>query len=173
VNREAHRFQRCRREAPIAVEAITPPFPANAVLPGAQFIDTYGVALNGPDVTARAAAERMMGRSPKWVARLMALRNRVVAPFGLRTPAWNGPKTGDMIGIFPVLSDTPGQLLVGFDDSHLDFRIIISVSATDRGRYASITTVVRKHNFWGHVYLASIMPFHKLIVRSILRQIQQ
>ena len=155
----------------MAIEAITPPFPANAVLPGAQFIDTYRVALTGPPVTARAAAERMMGRSPKWVGRLMALRNRLVAPFGLRTPEWNAPKNSDMIGIFPVLSDTPAQVLLGFDDRHLDFRVVVSVSSGDVASHASITTVVRKHNLLGHIYLASIMPFHRLIVKSMLRQI--
>ncbi len=156
----------------MAVEAVTPPFPANAVLPGAQFIDTYRVALTGPPITARAAATRMMGRSPKWVARLMSLRNRLVAPFGLRTPDWDAPKMADMIGIFPVLSDSPGQMLLGFDDRHLDFRVVVSVSAVEDGPHASITTVVRKHNLLGHVYLASIMPFHKLIVKSMLRQIE-
>jgi hypothetical protein len=157
----------------MAIQATAPPFPAEAILPGAQFIDRYRVTREGPAISARAAAERMMGRSPKWVARLMALRNRLVAPFGLRTPAWNAPRTSDRIGIFPVLSDTQGQILLGFDDSHLDFRVIVSVVPGGAGRDISITTVVRKHNLLGHVYLAAIMPFHRLIVRSMLRQVRE
>ena len=34
---------------------------------------------------ARQAAERMIGRAPRWIEALVALRNILVAPFGLKT----------------------------------------------------------------------------------------
>ena len=33
------------------------------------------------------------------------------------------------------------------------------------------TTLVRTHNWLGRAYLAIILPFHRLIVRTLLRQV--
>ena len=33
------------------------------------------------------------------------------------------------------------------------------------------TTLVRTHNFLGRAYLAIILPFHRLVVRALLRQV--
>jgi hypothetical protein len=33
-----------------------------------------------------------------------------------------------MIGIFPVVSQTPDRLIAGFNDPHLDFRVVIDVT---------------------------------------------
>jgi hypothetical protein len=112
----------------------------------------------------------MLARGPRWVDALMRLRNLLVAPFGLKRPDRGAAPSIDSIGMFPVLSETPDRIVAGFDDRHLDFRVVVDVEA---GRSVTATTIVLTHNLLGRVYLATILPFHRLIVRSMLRQVAQ
>lgn len=141
------------------------------LLPGAQFADTFRIAAHNATLDARQAAERMFSRSPRWASALMRLRNAIVAPFGLKTPSHTGTITPNSIGIFPVISETPERLVAGFDDKHLDFRVIVDVSGTAPNRQVTATTLVKTHNLLGRVYLAVIMPFHRMIVPAMLRQV--
>ena len=152
------------------VHAIAPDAQAAQNLAGAQFADAFRVAVATETLTARQAAERMLRNPPRWIARLIRLRNRIVAPFGLLT-APRAADPADRIGIFPVLSDTPSRLVAGFDDSHLDFRLIVDVAPDGAGCRVTATTVVRTHNLLGRTYLATILPFHRIVVRSLLRRV--
>ncbi len=153
------------------IHEVAPDVDAAVLLAGAQFADAFRIAVDGPPLDARTAAERMMGRSPRWVASLLRLRNVLVAPFGLKTSGVGAKSAADVIGIFPILSETPGRLVAGFDDHHLDFRVVVDVVSTDRRQQVTSTTLVRTHNFLGRSYLAIILPFHRLVVRAMLRQI--
>ncbi len=153
------------------VRAVEPDIDTVALLTGAQFSDAFSVTVDGTAFHARRAAERMLGRSPRWIEALMGLRNFLVAPFGLKTPHPNGKISADTIGIFPVLSDTPNRLVAGFNDSHLDFRVVVDVAPSGQGQRVTATTLVLTHNLLGRAYLAIIMPFHRLVVRAMLRQV--
>jgi len=120
----------------------------------------YGVSSPLPP---RAAAE-VITDFPGWAKALVMLRNAVTAPFGLRT---GGDDTADRVGIFPVERETDQELIAGFNDKHLDFRV--SVTAQD-GR-VTLATWVRPHNIGGRVYLNAIMPFHVLIARNALARV--
>jgi hypothetical protein len=153
------------------VDEVEPSVDRAALLAGAQFVDAFRIAVEGRALDARNAAQRMMGRSPRWIETLLSLRNALVAPFGLKTSGTGASAAGGAIGIFPVLSETPERLVAGFDDSHLDFRVVVDVAASGQGQQVTATTLVRTHNLLGRAYLAIIMPFHKLIVRTMLRQV--
>jgi Protein of unknown function (DUF2867) len=129
------------------------------------------VAVDGTALDARGAAQKMLGRQPRWITALMALRDYLVTPFGLKTSEANNTTTTDAIGIFPVLSQSPARLVAGFDDSHLDFRVVVDVANAGPGQQVTATTLVLTHNRLGRMYLAIILPFHRLIVRSMLRQV--
>jgi hypothetical protein len=62
-------------------------------------------------------------------------------------------------------------LVAGFDDSHLDFRVVVDVISSGDRQCVTATTLVLTHNRLGRVYLAIILPFHRLVVRSMLRQV--
>lgn len=153
------------------VHALTPDASVGQLLPGAQFADTFRIATDDSTLTARQAAERMFSRSPRWIAALMTLRNSVVKPFGLKTPSHTRAIAANSVGAFPVISETPQRLVAGFDDRHLDFRVIVDVSGTVPGRQVAATTLVKTHNLSGRIYLNVIMPFHRMIVPAMLRQI--
>jgi hypothetical protein len=93
-------------------------------------------------------------------------------PFGLKT----GREAGDRrewIGIFPVETMTPDRIVLGFDDKHLDFRVVIDVAPRGDGCEVTATTLVREHNFLGRLYLTTILPFHRAIVPALLRRAAQ
>jgi hypothetical protein len=152
------------------VRPVEPDVDADTLLPGAQFIDAYSVTVNAA-LDARHAAEKMTARGPRWIEALLGLRNRLVAPLGLKTAVPTGNSAPDRVGIFPVLSETPDRLVAGLDDAHLDFRLVVDVAGSGTERRVTATTLVLTHNLLGRAYLAVILPFHRLIVPSMLRKV--
>jgi len=122
---------------------------------------------------AKATARAMLANPPPWVGGLMGLRNAIVAPFGLKT----GRETRDhadhleRIGIFPIQSATPERAVLGFEDRHLDFRVVVDVRQAGGDSEVTATTLVLWHNLLGHAYLTAILPFHRLIVRASLERV--
>ncbi len=153
------------------VREVTPNVDADTVLAGAQFIDAFRVEIGAAALDAREACTRMVLHGPRWADALLRLRNILVRPFGLRTSGEGAPAPHGLIGLFPVLSETPERLVAGFNDYHLDFRIVVDVAGAAPDREVTSTTLVRTHNLLGRTYLALIMPFHKLVVRSMMGRI--
>lgn len=124
-----------------------------------DFLDCYSVE---SPLTPRQGAERGLSM-PGWARRLLALRNALVRPLGLRT----GPPAGaDALGMFPIQKDEPSEVVLGFDDRHLDFRITV----LRQGARLYLSTWVHPHNRWGRAYLRLVMPFHILISRGAVRR---
>jgi hypothetical protein len=153
------------------VREVTPEVDAGAFLAGAQFMDAYRVDIGAQGLDARQACVRMVLHGPRWIDALIRLRNILVTPFGLKTSGEGAPAPGGMIGLFPVVSESAERLVAGFNDTHLDFRIVVDVATCASGRQVTSTTLVRTHNFLGRAYLALIMPFHKLVVRGMMGRI--
>lgn len=156
----------------MTVFEVQPIVDSDALLPGAQFSDAFSIASDVTGLTARDAARRMFERPPPWINALMRLRDAIVAPLGLKTSISARKDDVDKVGPFPVLSETPQCLVAGFDDLHLDFRVVVEVAAMDQRQCVTSTTIVRMHNRLGRVYLAIIKPFHRMVVRSALKQIR-
>ena len=125
-----------------------------------DFIDGYTVA---SPLSARDAAT-LGFHMPVWAMALLKFRNLLVRPFGLRTER---PAHRAGIGIFPVEHEDEGEVILGFDDRHLDFRI----GVLRDGAMIRIGTWVRPHGPAGRAYLACVMPFHNLIVRNAMARI--
>lgn len=150
---------------------VAPQIDPATLLAGAQFMDAYRLEVDGQSLDARQAAMRMMARAPRWVDTLLMLRNIMVAPFGLKTSGEDRRAPRDIIGIFPVVSETPERLVAGFNDRHLDFRVVVDVATSGQRQSVTATTLVLTHNWLGRTYLAIIMPFHRLVVRAMLQQV--
>jgi Protein of unknown function (DUF2867) len=154
----------------VNVHAVELDIDATALLAGAQFADAFRIATSDAGLDARQAAEIMLGPSPRWIRTLMALRDLFVMPFRLKSAETARKASTNRIGTFPVLSETPQRIVAGLDDRHLDFRLVVDVAGSGARRHVTATTVVLTHNRFGWVYLAIILPFHRLIVRSMLRR---
>jgi hypothetical protein len=151
--------------------AETPPTDTESTLPGAQFADAYAMTVTGQSLDAMTAANRAFGRAPAWINRLLQVRNALVAPFRLKAGelAISDPSTN--VGIFPLLHRSENQIILGLDDRHLDFRLRVDVAELGQGRQSvTATTVVRTHNLFGRAYLQAVLPFHRLIVKTMLAQ---
>jgi len=155
------------------VHEVTPDVDTGTLLAGAQFIDAFRVEIGTAPVNAREACTRMVLHGPRWIDALIRLRNILVTPFGLKKSGEGAPAPGGLIGLFPVLSETPERLVAGFDDSHLDFRIVVNVAGDAMLRHVTLTTLVRTNNLLGRTYLTLITPFHKLVARSMMGRIME
>ena len=91
----------------MSVQEVTPSIDPKQLLAGAQFIDAYRIAVEGSALNARTAAIKMFARAPRWIEALLNLRNLIVVPLGLKTSGDGEPASGGLIGLFPVLSETP------------------------------------------------------------------
>lgn len=125
-----------------------------------DFMDCYSV---DSDLPPRRAAE-IITDFPAWVRFLLQVRRAVTTPFGLSN---DGPEATDRVGIFPVETDNDRELIAGFNDKHLDFRVSVM---SQNGR-VSLATWVHPHNIGGRLYLRTILPFHILISRNALRRV--
>jgi hypothetical protein len=150
-------------------KADAPPIAIDTHLPGAGFTDAYSVHV-AEHLDALEAARRMMERPPRWVGGLLMLRNLAVTPFGLKREA---PVGSERIGIFPVVTASPDRVVMGFDDAHLDFRVVVEVTPDGSGQQVQVTatTFVRTRNRLGRLYLAAVKPFHRMIVPAMLAQV--
>ena len=124
-----------------------------------DFLDCYKCPTALPVDTAAARAMAF----PFWASWLLRLRNALMAPLGLTAAI----PDGDKIGPFPIDQRNQNEIILGFDDTHLNFRISILTTGSE----AYCATWVHRNNRLGHIYLAAIMPFHILIIRNAVGQI--
>ncbi|MEP5699647.1 MAG: DUF2867 domain-containing protein, partial [Sneathiella sp.] len=125
-----------------------------------DFLDCFSVSSTA---TSREAAEIIVD-FPWWARLLVGMRNILTSPFGLSA---DGPEAADKVGLFPVEIETASEMIAGFNDRHLEFRI--SVFAQE-GRIF-LATWVHPHNLGGKLYLRTILPFHILIARNALARV--
>ncbi|AXF06456.1 DUF2867 domain-containing protein [Paraburkholderia hospita] len=155
------------------------PMPSNSVLAplyaGADLLDAFAIRLPAEasddlEVLARAAFERQAW----WIRALTRVRDVVMVTVGVKSSRAVGLAArarGPVIGYLPLLSKSATELVVGADDRHLDFRVTIQLHAdAANGRELLAGTVVHCHNRLGRIYLATIAPFHRVIVRANLER---
>lgn len=122
-----------------------------------DFADCYLVE---SEISVRRAAEIIID-FPLWARGLMRLRNVLTSPFGLS--AGDTPAV-EKLGIFPIEAENANEIIAGFNDKHLNFRI--SVLSLEGKIFLS--TWVHPHNWGGRMYLKTILPFHILISKNAL-----
>ena len=134
-----------------------------AGLPRVDFTDTFTLRL--PPGSSRDVEDwhraLLTAGSPAWVAALFAVRNRVAQALGLHTAGGSGSTSP-----FTVLRRAGDTLVVGADDTHLDFRGVLRVVGDD----LQCATVVQEHNATGRAYFTVVKPFHRRIVPALLRR---
>jgi len=137
--------------------------------------DAYAVRLpDGATHDPEALARFMFATQAPWVARLLWLRDRIVAVVGLKTTSQllTEPATSAVrrISFFRIYAQDAHEILLGEDDSHLDFRLSVRCEPIAGAPHVIATTVVQCHNTLGRLYILLIAPFHRLVVRSALQR---
>lgn len=147
---------------------VTPALPDPAFLaslPGCDFADAFSVVVARHDLDARELSAAFFSTPPAWIATLLATRNAIMRRLGYKAPKIHRG--------FPVLRESETEVVSGLDDGHLDFRALMRIDAEAGGSRITLTTAVATHNWIGRAYLTLIMPFHKLIVRNMVRRMAQ
>jgi hypothetical protein len=161
------------------IKAHAVPAPSDSVLAplyvGADLLDAFAIHLPaGASDDLEVLARALFERQAWWIRALTWVRDAVMATVGVKSSRAIGAAAsarGPVIGYFPLLSKSAGELVVGEDDRHLDFRVanLLRTGAAG-GRELVVVTVVHCHNRLGRTYLAVIAPFHRAILRANLER---
>lgn len=123
-----------------------------------------------------AALAGFMENAPTAVSRMMAWRNALVRPLGLRTSPLGCPVSSLLsptspaifAGRFPVLRQQvsadgrSAQVVLGVDDKHLKFRSCVAVRLLVGGAVEfSLSDRVACSNAFGRLYMAAIATTHR------------
>jgi hypothetical protein len=116
------------------IEAHAVPIPSDSVLAplyvGADLLDAFAIHLpagasDDTEVLARVAFERQAA----WIRALTWVRDTVMATVGVKSSRAIGAAAAtrglQVIGYLPLLSKSAGELVMGGDDRHLDFRVAV------------------------------------------------
>jgi len=145
--------------------------------------DTFCLTLNDVSVGNKKAStllasllDGFLRNSPTSVSRMMAFRNVLVKPMGLRTSALGCPVSSLLskqrehlfANRFPVLEqltnpdDSFSQVILGADDKHLKFRSCIGVKIINSHQVEfTLGTRVQCTNLFGRFYMAVIDRVHR------------
>jgi len=155
------------------------------LVPGADFHDAWALPAGDPSLSALGQFLKAARHTPRWVSVCMALRNRVASLVGLKNlGALNNLqhgkvetdyRPGDRLGIFTLIANTPGEVLMGDRDKHLDVTLSVHLTPTTSddsvGSLITLTTVVYVHNLLGRAYMLPVTPMHRLIAPTVLRAV--
>jgi len=135
-----------------------------------DYADTFSTT-NHTDSLATITT-KIFATAPAWVMALMKLRNALVKVFGLKT---DFPETKDQpfevggrVAFFKIYDIREDEILLGEDDSHLNFRVSIFDSKEEQNNI-KVTTLVQYNNALGKIYFAIVKPFHMLIVKKMVK----
>lgn len=142
-----------------------------------HLVDAYSIELPpGASTNPEQLARFMFAHQAPWIGGLMAVRDALVAGFGLKTArhlaSLEAQSGAERLSIFKVYSTSPTEVVFGEEDKHLDFRLSVlcsGQSSPGAQRHLTLSTVVHCNNRLGRLYIFLIAPFHRLVVQSNLR----
>jgi hypothetical protein len=138
---------------------------ASTLLPGAvrnpTLADAFAAPLPaGASVDPQLWTEAIFRRPPPVVIWLLRLRNALVAPLGI--------ERGDE-SAFATVAQTPHEVLLGTDASHLNFRASVLVQDLAAGPVVTVSTLAAAHSRMGRWYLSLVGLVHPWVVRAMMK----
>jgi hypothetical protein len=110
--------------------------------------------------------------TPAWINSLFMLRNKIAGLFDLKTELpedYNEKyKVGGYVKFFKIYAISENEVILGADDSHLNFRAIVTNEKTDLYNI-KVITLVEYNNLRGKIYMGIIKPFHRQIVKRMVK----
>ena len=141
-----------------------------------HYCDSYSVVIQTNESLDTITTE--IFQTPKWTDVLMGIRNTVVKLAGLQT---GGKKmnthisdhypVGSRAVYFKVIDRNEHEIVMAENDKHLNFKVSVMISRKGNNRTVHLTTLVKYNNFLGRLYFFPVKPFHRLIIRSLLRRL--
>jgi hypothetical protein len=140
----------------------------SAILDGfanADYCDSYRITR--PTHKSIEQITNEIFRLPNWVVFLMKIRDSVAGKFGLKTEKDADESKG--APFFPLISRNENEIVMGENDKHLNFRT--SVLVDRENSFVYLTTALRYNAFLGKAYFLPVKPFHKIIVKSLMKNL--
>ena len=126
-----------------------------------DYTDTYTITKQ-TDKSAEEISKKLIVL-PDWAGALFWLRNKAVGIFGLKTD-----KNAGSEAFFTTISNRDEEIIMGENDKHLNFRASILKNRSENT--ISLITVVHFNNVWGKIYFLPVKPFHKIIMKALLKR---
>lgn len=123
-----------------------------------------------------------LSSTPLWVKIMFSIRERI-ASLGLKTAdsedlmqsefKERSFQVNERFGLFKIYAVYPDEIIMGEDDSHLNFRLSWYVKRiSDHESNIFCSTTVEINNSIGRVYFFLVKPFHKMVVKSFMKKIR-
>jgi hypothetical protein len=140
-----------------------------------DYFDVYRISLQTDESVDRITTK--IFSLPGWLDSLMKLRDLLVGVFGLKTSKAtkksisNRYEVQEWAGLFIVIDRNENEIVMAENDKHLNFRTSVYIDRNDTNSDIYLSTLVHFNNFWGKLYFLFVKPFHKLIIKSLMRKI--
>jgi len=137
-----------------------------------DYFDSFKINKATSDTIDKIVVE--IFNSPAWVESLMSIRNSMVKIFGLKTGKQTEPEKdfypiGSKLKYFRVIDRNENEIVFGEKDKHLNFISSILIDRTASEIY--LNTLVHFNNIGGRLYFLPVKPFHKIIIKSLLKKL--
>jgi len=144
---------------------------ATQLFPKVDFADTFSTTNHTHSI--QEVTNQIFNTAPKWVVFLFKIRNSIVQFFGLKTSVpddYNEDfKVGGYVKFFKIYNIAADEVILGANDSHLNFRAVVSDTKV-ASHNIKVTTLVQYNNKKGKLYMKFIKPFHRMIVKRMVSQ---
>jgi hypothetical protein len=144
-----------------------------------NYSDTYQIRSKTNHTIDTLITEMFCAPAPTWVLYLLKIRNSIVRIFNLKTGNKDEIKkavyysVGSKAGYFTVLDRNDNEIVMGEKDKHLNFRTSVFIQRNNSDSEIYLSTIVQYNNIWGRLYFWPVKPFHRLIIRSLLKKFKK
>lgn len=147
-----------------------------------DYADAFRFEVDKPSLTIEEVVESFFSTTPKWIIWLMNFRDWIAQFLKLKTqkqmerPEFHQIQLtpGTQLGIFEIMKKTDREVIMGADDTHLNFRVSILIEPQSEQRTAIVvSTIVEIHNWIGQFYFGIVKYFHYFVVKSLCRTMQR
>lgn len=151
-------------------EKIRPTLAMQELLATIDFYDTFSTTNHFHSI--EEITQLIFNSSSRWVEALFKIRGKLVQLIGLKSKLPLGYHTrfevGGYVKFFKIFSITADEVILGADDSHLNFRAVVTNDHTEQYNI-KVTTLVHFNNAKGRWYMKVIQPFHRLVVIRMVK----
>ena len=139
-----------------------------------DYCDSYRIAKNTNE-SVDSILNRVF-KIPGWVNFLMRIRNWAVGIFGLKTGDTKDEiatyyPIGSKAVYFTVTDRNENEIVMAENDKHLNFRTSLLINRKEPLSYIYLTTIVKYNNIWGRLYFMPVKPFHRIIIKTLLKKV--
>lgn len=112
-----------------------------------------------------------------WINFLFRFRNILVRFVGLKTGDKIPPKesdekiykVGEKVSVWTISERNDNEIVMSESDKHLNFKASLLLRKTGDNYSITFITLVHLKNRLGSIYFAIVKPFHKLVVKAIIK----